>query len=507
MNSYDLLVLIGEAKGSYVLAAERYRDPAQNTKPGRRIRRTYLIAAVIILILALVGCAASIIMNLDSLKLGEEMSTTPDNTEATEVRNVISMQGFVGSSSYQAAKEWYEFDEAYDSDQKILQSIGNKDTGISEDYVSYGCYTQEMVDKVDEICEKYGLVTLGMWYMEDDVQTIFDAIGISGITANKAAAEIELYPGYFYADGTFQISGETKLTGENRPWLYPIEYEFRCVMKSSFDRVFLNIGNIESYEQWTYALADGTEVLLAVNPDKALIIADKEEFFVTVNILNPRVGDIVYGEMTMDHAALEAFADTFDFSFLPQRADVEAAEKRAQARETVPQETLPQTLSLPNHYAGYADYISSLAATAGRHPENYLFALRDLDDNGVEEMLIGCVNLPMNEVVTISDGEAYWILTGGGLYLCEGNIIEREDWIGGAEWHSYYHIEDKEAVTVECIMYAPASNPDNPWFWSADGAASQFSWEPITEEEYNAVLEKYVRMELEMTPITEFPMD
>lgn len=108
---------------------------------------------------------------------------------------------------------------------------------------------------------------------------------------------------------------------EKNPWPYRINFEYRCVMKTAFDGVILSIGDVESYEQWNYTLKDGTDVLLALNEEKALLIADQEEYFVTVNILNPYAIDAIHGDQQMDKESLETFAEIFTFDFVPQRTD------------------------------------------------------------------------------------------------------------------------------------------------------------------------------------------
>ena len=73
-------------------------------------------------------------------------------------------------------------------------------------------------------------------------------------------------------------------------------------MKTSFDGVALGIGNAKSYDQWNYTVTDGTEVLLALSENKALIIADKDNFFMaTVSIANG--ADVVSVSKKLGHAA------------------------------------------------------------------------------------------------------------------------------------------------------------------------------------------------------------
>lgn len=72
--------------------------------------------------------------------------------------DMISMTGLAGSPESDACIEYQEFLETYDEDEETISSIGNSETGIGEEYEAYSCYTQEMADKIDEICGKYGLI-------------------------------------------------------------------------------------------------------------------------------------------------------------------------------------------------------------------------------------------------------------------------------------------------------------------------------------------------------------
>ena len=54
-------------------------------------------------------------------------------------------------------------------------------------------------------------------------------------------------------------------------------------------------------------------VMLAMGPDKALIIAHLPEAFLVVNVLDVRVGDVDAGEAAMPNEVLETMADAFRF--------------------------------------------------------------------------------------------------------------------------------------------------------------------------------------------------
>lgn len=315
MTSMELIELIGDVDDRYVLEIYNDFSPHKKHIP---FKRAFLIAALITLLLLLVGCVA-VLMKLQDVKIGRFTDTYPNgkgkNIEITS--DYISLQGFMGSVNYQAAQEWMEFEKSY-LDEKLLKNLSISDYQAPAEYRAYSCYTKEMQEKIDEICVKYELELLGELYLEEHEENLFDILGIHGITSEDSNAKISLEATYYCQDGTFSLNGATKLHEKEKTWPYPIEYQYRCVMKKSFDGVFLTIGNVENYKQWNYTLRDGTEVLLALSENKALMIADKEDYFVTINVLNPSYTNEFHETLQMKKRDMEAFADTFTFDFVPQ---------------------------------------------------------------------------------------------------------------------------------------------------------------------------------------------
>lgn len=310
MKSMDILETIGSIRDKYILEAH-----SQTAAPKKRIpsKRLFLIAAIIALMLLLVGCVAYI-LGLKDMYVGEY--TYDAGFGETGVSNSISLQGFVGTPNYQAAKEWNDY-------------LSNCDPGDSDvipgyespmEYMAYLCYTPDMEAKIDEICDKHGLQVLGPTYLTDNPMRMFTDLGINNIIADGTVALVDFDGGaYYYRDGTFQLPGITTLTWEGNPWPYPVIYDYRCVMKTAFDGVCLNVGDLNQYDEWTYTVKDGTEVLLALSEEKALIIADLPTHFVTVNILKPNDGL----PASMDRRALEAISDTFRFNYTPRKPDTD----------------------------------------------------------------------------------------------------------------------------------------------------------------------------------------
>ena len=307
MDTFTLFRCIGEIDDRYILSAQR----ALGLQPPRPIslKRYLVLAAAILLALALVGCA--IWLGLGQLKVGEQEI-------AGETRDVISLQGFADSPSGRAAARWQQFLQSYDPDGALLAQADTDDWQEPMDYMSYTCYTPELQTEIDAICAEYGLALLGPTYLPDYAWQIFDAVGIRGITADDAAVAAELYPGYYYQEGSFSLGGTVTLLDEETPWPHPVPFQYRCIQKGSFDGVHLAVGEIENYREWEHTLPDGSRVLLALSAEKALIIADRADFFATVYIM--AAGTEAQGRH-MDPAALEAVADVFTFVYQPRQPD------------------------------------------------------------------------------------------------------------------------------------------------------------------------------------------
>lgn len=156
MKSMDLLEVIGSIRDNYIWEGHRQEAIPRKAVP---IRRALLIAAVVALMLLLVGCAVVYVLGLRELQLGQYVFTKPRYIDAqgnkvneTEVtRDVISLQGIVGSPAFQASQEWFEFEQSYDPDYSLLNEADKHPIEVSLEYDAYFVYTQEMMDKVDEI--------------------------------------------------------------------------------------------------------------------------------------------------------------------------------------------------------------------------------------------------------------------------------------------------------------------------------------------------------------------
>lgn len=308
MKPIDLLETIGSIRDKYILDAHSKQSVSKKVLPFRKV---FLIAAVIAMLLLLVGCVA-VIMGLHELEIGS-FTYEAENGE-TQSGDFISLQGYIDSDNYKASQEWNQFLAQYDPDGTLLNE--SEEIGFIPpiDYMAYLCYTPDMVKQIDDICSKYNLELLGPTYTANASTEIYTMLGIDSITAPGAGSGVNLGSGYYYRNGSFNLEGSLELADGDGILPGGIIFEYRCIKKTAFDGVALNIGDTEAYDQWNYTTSDGTEVLLAMSENKALIIAEKDNFFITINILVQH----------MTRAGLETAADAFIFTYTPQQPDPNA---------------------------------------------------------------------------------------------------------------------------------------------------------------------------------------
>lgn len=507
MNSNDLFDIIGETPERYVLDAANANTkviPMRKRSP----KRMWLIAAIIALILCLVGCAVAYVLSLGNMILGTEF--IEDRTGVTEPRTQLSLQGFVGSNSYQAAKEWFDFLQSYDPDGAIEFSDEAYSVEFPEDYQFYQLYSVEMKDKLDEICQKYDLELLGPVLVDVTADDMFRELGIKGILREDAQAEIEWSqggPGYFFRNGTFEVECYITLTGENNPWPFDNLISFRCHNKNSFDAVFLSMTDPTQFDQWNYTTSNGVEVLLVMGPDGALIVADIGDYFITVGGIETTAGNILDGEHTMTREGLEAYAEIFDFSIRPQRLNDQQANDVNARYEAHWAEIVAQQEKGNDEFQEYLGR-ASYDARVKYHLEGDTEATRmgytfyDFDGNGVEELVIGRDGY-IEYIYTEKNGETAeilgWLKMGNTYLAKDGTLVIMSD-----NTYRFFHVENGESVMDYWVEQRAYWGPteESPWrlCYSIDDDR------PITEEEYHKYCNAKERVVLDMLPLTAYPL-
>lgn len=485
MNGKELLMGVGNINPRYYEEAE---TEAFSTR--KRIRRPFLIAAILALTALLVGCAVAYALSVGDLKLGTYNHRMPryidtDGNKVPEAeitRDVISLQGIAGSPNFLAAREWFEFEQSYDPDHSLLEEVDNNPITVSSDYDAYFVYTQEMVNKIDEITQKYNLELAGEFagFQSYEMALFFDALGIDAL--HREDTSIEYSHGYFYSCGNFQVGFLLN------PDTDPVSGTFRYNGKGYFDTVFSSISGGET-EEWTYTTSDGHRVLIVAGESGVQIFCNREDTFLSLHL----------HRNDLTKAEIEACADCFDFAVTPRKPDmVQVKEKLQESFEAYQKEQEGKYKNPFLHDDHSYDDIIRRCLENGI--ESYYYALRDITGDGEPELFLGCGD-SFGDVNTIRDGKPTTLWSNGSdrdIQLCEGNILRYTN------GQNYYYMKlDPVSGQFSQFLVLGYDLWEEQWYFS-EGIDGEMQY--ISKEEYDRLEGTYPVVELGMKPIEAYPL-
>lgn len=329
MNGKEIIWSLQYVSDSIVEEAEYNAFPVgtnrklQNEKTGSLFRRPLLVAAIIALLLMLVGCAVyfyrleqlvvinhsdEIVTSFEEEKAEIAEIETPLETTAGPfvAEQVLSMQGYEGSPAYNALQEWLTYEMEYTIQNPGL--VFSDEFQRPDAYRSYHCFSQEMVEKVDEICNKYGLHLIGTSLFILDAEGM-EEHGLSGVLSEEAMPRC--FNGHLYEDGSFIASGELELS---RDYEKTVQFQMHHIKKDAFYDTPLGLNNISDFVQWNYKTQDGYNALLALNDRTGLIFAENEGRFVSIIIGEVPDSNMVFTGLPKEKKFLEMVCDCFVFS-------------------------------------------------------------------------------------------------------------------------------------------------------------------------------------------------
>ena len=497
MTTEELTDLLGKVKDKYILEAETSKNCVNfKKKSGKKIILISAAAAALLL----VGCAAAMVGLRDRV-IGQETYEYPaGHNTAAETQSVISLFGYQGTPSYQAVQEWFQFLQTYDPEQKLLDE--NNMQGIPENYqITYSCYTQEMVDKVNEIAEKYGLKVMGTLELvqRGQEETLFNALGIDGLCSKNAKADTTFMGGYFYPEGAFKVDLDVTLAEEDALWPDRVWTRVFYTQKGNFDPKYLSLpGN--PIEEWNYQTREGVQVQIAMDDAGAYIFAEQPDAYMTVSLS----AETLLNANTDGHLsrqAMEQLADVYDFSITPHgpkdmealKAELRAAEEKT-AAEDVHEEVI--TYDKTKNYAEFLlDYNRWMDGNA-------YYALMDLNEDGKEELLLGSTEDTFQKVVTTVDGVLTDYLYASNGQLCEGQAVRVVSYdsyeISYYSFQGVYNIKD-EMKLLDWLKYDQDS-----WYHGKEPYVEKAK--QITKEEAETIINSYRVIPVKLQPILDFPV-
>lgn len=330
MTNLELFTALGSVSSENLSGAEELQNkPCVRTNHKMQMKRAVLIAAVIVLTLLLVGCAVIYVLSLERLIVVDhtnEMVSALENGKSETIldgstetlsettpgpfvaEKVLSLQGYEGSPSYNALQEWLTYAAEYTIQNPELRFTSEFQR--PEAYTNYPCYSQEMVDKVDEICGKYGLHLLGKSLFITDAEGMKEN-GLSGVLSEEAMPRC--FYGHLYQDGSFVASGELEFSVDYEK---TVQFQMHNIKKDAFYTIHLGLNNISDYVQWNYTTQDGYSALLALNDTTGLIFVENEGRFISIIIDEVPDSNMVFTGLPNDKQFLEKVCDCFAFSDL-----------------------------------------------------------------------------------------------------------------------------------------------------------------------------------------------
>ena len=498
MTGKDLLTAMSGIEGRYI------EEAAPAAAPQRRsLRRPLLVAAAIAVALLLVGCGIVYALRLQDMSIGKETYTQRFDDKGKAIDpvekslDIITPYGRSGDAIQQALKEWYEFQESYDPDYALATNEPDIPDIPNQYEYTYSCYTQEMVDKVNEIAAKYDLKLLDEWIPFQRYQSdIFLAeTGIHSLLLPDSGAQITGMAGMLYPPYNFSM--EFNLVTENAGTLMT---SYGYARKDYFPRAFPGGMDIDAYDQWDHTAPDGTKLLLALSSKgQGEIIAEQENAMIMISIDGNRsLSHSNYPDASeiMTKAELESIADQFDYSVQPKEVNRAVVEEKLAAAEAAYQEKYSFAQET---YTNFSDFLKSFVYIPD---ESRQYIFYDLNGDGVDELLLG-QDGAFTDWLEMENGEVMFRGFGDATYICQGNIVEEyqaPDMYWDIEWHHYY-----KSVTGDGDRIVSVKRDGDKWYRSYDIFDRDET--EISQTEAEAIIAKYPRIQLEWKPLMDYPLD
>lgn len=352
MNGKDIFLGLKYVGEDLIEEAECSQFSARAGKPQKRqtkyhsIRRPILVAALIALMLFLMGCAVVYVLSMKDLRLGEKQDTYDafdyDSQEyvgkETVTKQVLTEAGLQGTPAYQAAREWFDFIQDYDPDHAIHDSVWGNEPKFPEEYDSYNLYSQEMKDKLDEIIEKYDLKYVGAQPDFHTVKNMCDALDITRILTTQDNVTVRVDDGSCWENGNFTMDMSFRFPEDTDFEITSCNGILHWNRKDSFSDDVIALEDTGDWEEWNYTTASGNSVLIIRSPSdwKGWILCDRDDAVMSLRLEARRdlASDEGFEYLYLTDKQMEQIADAIDFGIQPRmvtRADVKNQETGSNA--------------------------------------------------------------------------------------------------------------------------------------------------------------------------------
>lgn len=328
MNGQEIFLGLSYISRKYIEEAET-ETVSGGAGKAHRIRRPFLLAAVIALLLLLVGCAAVYVLKMEHVKI----SSGTDQRDYSLVDGVyvkdphtvdtttLSMAGLKGSNAYKACADFY----AYETELRASASASGDWTG----------YDDAINAKAQELAEQYGLKPEGQPLTFRTTRNLCNALGVERFVRNSQDVSIDVDQGFCRDSGNFFVLLRFAFP-EDRG--YEVTYTSGALYwnrQDTFSREYFTLEDRGDWVERNYTTSAGNTVLILTSPsqERGYIICDRGDALMTVwldanpELLSEDAGVVSAEYLHMTDAQLDIVADALDFAIqpnVPTQADVDA---------------------------------------------------------------------------------------------------------------------------------------------------------------------------------------
>lgn len=337
MNGKDLLQGLQYIGDDLVEAGEFGLFPAARKKNAQRPRRPWLVAALILLALALVGCGAAYVLSLEKVRIdvgtAQRDYALVDGVYVKEPHEVntttLTLAGLKGENAYRACADFYAFKEEYTAQGEQMAQSGTLPEGFWDNYA------EVMEAKAREIAQQYGLKPEGQLLAFRTTRNLCDALGVERFARENLEISVNIGGGSCYDTGNFWLNLDLVFPEGKGYAVLNSPGTLRWNRKDCFSRDYRALTDSGDWVEKNYTTASGSSVLLLYSPtqETGFVICDRGEALMTLEF-NANIeylseeGGVVSSELVrMTDRQLELVADAVDFSIHPKtptQADVEA---------------------------------------------------------------------------------------------------------------------------------------------------------------------------------------
>lgn len=401
--------------------------------------------------------------SLNVSTLGTESSLSTEPSLSAEPSHSTEAPFFL--MNMDAQEQWAKFLSSYDQDGSMSEAWDNSGTSdVSSDYYFvYGCYTKEMVDKLDAIIKSCNLAPLtGLMIVQaEEEPDLLARLQIPGVIQDGVMADVEYGGGYYYHEGTFTIPVDVTLKNSVSSGADTIHTDYRYSKRNYFDPAVLPLETFEEEDYREYTRKSGDKVWLAQGEVCSLIFSQQENGYVSV----------VVREENMSQEDLEQLSELFCFSISPEPLITQKWEDK------------PEFCPIIQRYLDKKYY-----------PQEPTYCYSDVNWDGIEELIVRSINEEGKQYFDLYaqvEGKAIQLNLIPIHYICVENIFENYVETATQVRHTFYEVRGDGLSQVDQLTF---NKQTQHWIRSADTSWQAEQLE-ITKEDAQFLLNQYNRLQ------------